>query len=514
MTLTERPIAWRPLLAVTAMVGVVALASYVLVAQTGLSRGTVLFVVPVLVAAARWGILPALVAALLGAAASAFFFFPPLYTFWVTDPQEAVNLALFLIVAVVTGHLATQLRTQARLAQKREIEMRDLYAFSRRLAAAFAVSDIHAAIEDHLANVMQHRVVLFPAARDEIGSAAARRDPDTVPRPVRRVVGSLSAGGARPADGITVADDDGSFWLVRAISPKTAEFGIIAVDLGKSSQRDLEEHRAHINHVLADADATLERLGVGNAINEARMRSQTDQFREALIGSVSHELRTPLASILGAATVLSTAPAVAEDRKLSALANDVRDEAERLNHDIQNLLDATRISSNGVKPRNEWTDPADIINSAVERCRRRIGNRQLTLDVPHDLPVVFVDSALVQQALVQVFDNAAKYSPPQALIAFSARTEHGDLVFTVRDEGIGLTEQEKARLWDRFFRGERHLNVTSGSGLGLWIAHAFVAANGGRIFAESPGVGHGTTISIELPVAQAAVAQFEGDTDE
>lgn len=150
----------------------------------------------------------------------------------------------------------------------------------------------------------------------------------------------------------------------------------------------------------------------------------------------------------------------------------------------------------------------------MERCRRRIGSRQLTLDVPRDLPLVLVDSALVTQALVQVFDNTAKYSPPQSRIAFLARAQHGELMFAVQDEGIGLTEQEKIRLWDRFFRGERHVNVTSGSGLGLWIAHAFVAANGGRIFAESPGVGRGTTVSIELPVTQAAVAQYEGDTDE
>lgn len=240
MTLTERTIPWRQLLAVTLMVGSVALASYILVAQTGLSRGTVLFVIPVLVAAARWGVLPAVVAAVLGTAASAFFFYPPLYTFWVSDPQEVVNLVLYLIVAIVTGHLATQLRTQAHLAQKREIEMRDLYAFSRRLAAAFAVSDIHAAIEDHLANVMQHKVVLFPAARDEIGAGAARRNPDTVPLPVRHVVTGLGAGGALPAEGVTVADDGGNFWLVRAISPKTAAFGMIAVDLGKTSQRELK----------------------------------------------------------------------------------------------------------------------------------------------------------------------------------------------------------------------------------------------------------------------------------
>ena len=146
--------------------------------------------------------------------------------------------------------------------------------------------------------------------------------------------------------------------------------------------------RIRVDAVLADATATLERLGVAHAISEARMRSQTDQLREALIGSVSHELRTPLASILGAATVLSAAPALQKEKKLTALVHDVRDEAERLNNDIQNLLDATRISSDGVKPHTEWADPADIINSAhrtLPPSARRIGGSQSIL--PPDLPL-------------------------------------------------------------------------------------------------------------------------------
>jgi two-component system sensor histidine kinase KdpD len=306
----------------------------------------------------------------------------------------------------------------------------------------------------------------------------------------------------------------GEIWLVRAVSPKSLEFGVIAINLGHESKERSDELRIRVDAVLADATATLERLGVAHAISEARMRSQTDQLREALIGSVSHELRTPLASILGAATVLSAAPALQKEKKLTALVHDVRDEAERLNNDIQNLLDATRISSDGVKPHDEWADPADIINSAVERCRHRLVDRRLEVNLPPDLPLIHVDSVLVQQALIQIFDNAVKYSIANSLIAVTARARDGRLVISVTDQGAGLTTAEKSKIWDRFARGERHAATTSGSGLGLWIANAFIAANGGKVNAVSEGPGLGTTVDIELPVTQAAVPQMESDSDE
>jgi two-component system sensor histidine kinase KdpD len=244
------------------------------------------------------------------------------------------------------------------------------------------------------------------------------------------------------------------------------------------------------------------------------MRSQTEQLREALIGSVSHELRTPLASIMGAATVIGAAPALAGETNLKALVQDVHDEAVRLNNDIQNLLDASRISSNGVTPQKEWADPADIVHSAIDRCRRRLGDRKVTLTMPPDLPLVHVDPVLVQQALVQIFDNAAKYSPANSGIEITAQTRGEQIVIAVGDKGTGLTADEKAKMWNRFFRGERHAANSSGSGLGLWIASAFIAANDGAVTAASDGPGRGTRISIELPVAQAAVSQMEAEADE
>jgi two-component system sensor histidine kinase KdpD len=194
--------------------------------------------------------------------------------------------------------------------------------------------------------------------------------------------------------------------------------------------------------------------------------------------------------------------------------HDVRDEAERLNNDIQNLLDATRISSDGVKPHTEWAEPADIINSAIERCRHRLGDRRVVLNLPPDLPLIHVDPVLVQQALVQIFDNAAKYSPTGSPISVAAHTRDGRMTLSVSDQGTGLTATEQPKIWDRFMRGERQAATTSGSGLGLWIANAFIAANGGNMNAISEGPGLGTTVAIELPVTQAAVPQMESDADE
>ncbi len=482
--------------------------------ETGLTHGAVIYLIPVVVAGMRWGIVPAVVASIIGAVAAAYFFYPPLYSLRIKDPQEVINLALFLFVAVVISQLATRLKQQLELARQREIDMRDLYAFSRRLAVAFDVSDIHSAIEDHLASVMQRKVVLFAASRGKNIAVGARRPGIAVPAQVRTAVDNIASGRHDSAGGGGLPTESGETWLVQAVSPKSLDFGVIAINLGHANRESADDLRVRVSAVLADATATLERLGVANAISEARMRSQTEQLREALIGSVSHELRTPLASIMGAATVLGAAPALAGETKLKALVHDVHDEAVRLNNDIQNLLDASRISSDGVNPHKEWADPADIIHSAHERCRRRFGNRKVTLALPFDLPLIHVDPVLVQQALVQIFDNAAKYSPPSSDIEISADARDGQLTVSVTDNGIGLTANEKSNMWNRFFRGERHIATISGSGLGLWIANAFVAANGGAVTASSAGPGLGAKISIALPVAQAAVSQMESEADE
>jgi two-component system sensor histidine kinase KdpD len=490
------------------MVAATTLIAYVLIQSLDVRRGSVIYLLPVLLAGWHLGLVPALVAAVAGVLWSGYFFFSPYYSFYLARPNEILNLVLFMVVAVVTSHLANSMKKQTELARKSEKEMSDLYAFSRRLAAASSAADIYLAIEEHLASLVQRKVVLFGAVAD--GDHDAKPDQEGLSQRVHSAIAEVRAGRTLAT---TVDDGAGDIWLVRRVSQKNADFGVIAIDLGSVPPGAVEEVRHRVDDVLSDAAATLERLDVARALNDAKMRSETELLREALIGSVSHELRTPLASILGAATVLSKSPVIAKDERLTSLAGVVRDESERLNNDIQNLLDATRISREQIRPRQEWIEPQDIVNSALERRRRRLAGHNVSLDMDSNLPLIYVDAVLVEQALVQVVDNAAKYSPPGSPIVIAAKRNGRDVVLSVKDQGVGLTPEESAQLGERFFRGARHAATTSGSGLGLWIAKAFVTANGGKIQAVSAGADHGAVVSIHLPFATPANQPEVGPDD-
>jgi K+-sensing histidine kinase KdpD len=249
-------------------------------------------------------------------------------------------------------------------------------------------------------------------------------------------------------------------------------------------------------------------LKIESARSVARGLAEADQLRDALIGSVSHELRTPLASILGGVSILAATPIVVNDKHLTSLANGIRDEAMRLNNDIQNLLDAARISSQGLKSRRDWTDPTDITDAAVERIRLRYPDHDFRSKLGANLPLINVDPVLMEQALGQIIANAAKYSPAAAPIQISASVENQKLILSVRDQGAGLTPDEKGRLAERFFRGKRHMGKIAGSGLGLWIANIFIISSGGALEAESGGEGQGTDMRIVFPIPPHA------DTDE
>jgi two-component system, OmpR family, sensor histidine kinase KdpD len=490
------------------MVAVTTVVVYALTQSLEVRRGSVIYLLPVLLAGWHLGLIPALVAAVAGVLWSGYFFFSPYYSFYLARPNEILNLVLFMVVAGVTSHLANSMKTQTEIARKREKEMGDLYAFSRRLAGASSAADIYTAIEEHLASLVQRKVVLFGAGSGD--DRDAKSDQGALSQRVHVAIAEIQAGRTLAT---TVDDGAGDIWLVRRVSQKNADFGVIAIDLGSVPPGAIDEVRKRVDDVLSDAAATLERLDVARALNDAKMRSETELLREALIGSVSHELRTPLASILGAATVLSKSAVIAKDERLTSLAGVVRDEADRLNNDIQNLLDATRISREQIRPRQEWIEPQDIVNSALERRRRRLSGHSLSLDVDSNLPFIYVDPVLVEQAFGQIVDNAAKYSPPGSPITVAAKRNGRDVVLSVHDEGVGLTAQENAQLGERFFRGARHAATTSGSGLGLWIAKAFVTANGGKIEAASAGADQGTTVSILLPFATPA-SQPEVGPDE
>src|SRR5947209_1685211 len=237
-----------------------------LVTYLGIRRGSVIYLLAVLVAGWRFGLLPALASAVAGVVASGVLFYTPN-----TQRSEFLDLALFMIVALVASHVANSMKRQTEIARKREKEMSDLYAFSRRLAAAPSASDIYRAIEDHLTTHAQRKVVLFGAGAPD---AVAKPSGDaSVPAQVRSAIADVQRGHSVEAN---VTDDTGNVWHVRRVSQKTPDFGVIAIDLGRVPADEAADVHQRVNDMLADAADTLERLDVANALDQAKMRSETE----------------------------------------------------------------------------------------------------------------------------------------------------------------------------------------------------------------------------------------------
>jgi K+-sensing histidine kinase KdpD len=482
---------------IAATLGLVSIATVVLLAARSIlplvNLVSIVYLAPVLIAATRWGLLPAVVTAFAGAATADYLFYPPLYSFAIGDTQNVADLAVFLIIAFVTSHYMTRLRRRSESLARSRRELRSLYAFSCQLAACFTVPDLVAATGNYLSETLGHRTIL-------VGLDAEAPTADPVPDHVWREAVATAAAGAGATR--TIHDPDTRReWLVRAASIGSASRAAI-VDLGCDSHEDLDAVIRRVDGAISEAAVTLTRLDVAKAIEEAHLKSQADSLRDALIGTVTHELRTPLASIIGSTSVLDQIPSVRKSHRVHGLVEAVREQASRLDGDIQNLLNAARITGHGIRPHLEWTDPTDIVSAAVRQKSERLAGHRLEHTISPDLPLVKVSSVLVEQAFGQLLENAAKYSPAGSTIRIAAHVDQDRVVLSVSDEGAGLTTEEKQQLGNRSFRGTRHINRVPGAGLGLWIADTFVVANGGTLDARSAGPGLGTTMSIRLPAAE------------
>jgi K+-sensing histidine kinase KdpD len=468
------------------------------------------YLIPVIVAATQWGIWPATLASIAGMAAADFFFFPPLYSFVIEDPQEAIDLLLFLVVALVSSNLASRLRRETETLRRREKEIQNLYEFSRRLAACFTVSDLISAIQNYLSHTLGQQAVFFAARTD--GHFESPKS-GSVPKALQEDVASMIAAAEAPAHTI-VDEPTQNVWLLRAVGSETAVRGLVAVNIGDGSRETVEFKTRRVESILEEVSLTLQRLDIDKAMEDARMRLQAQLLRDAFHGTLSHELCTPLAAIRGSASVLDSMPLIRRDDRAQSLVEAISDEVAELDGFIQNLLNATRVTAGGVSPHLEWADPRDIVNAAISRRARRLAAHTVRIEFAEDLPLVNVDSGLIEESCGQLLENAAKYSPSGSTISVSAKSEQGHVILSISDQGVGITPDEQQHVGCRSFRSQRHQATIPGSGLGFWIASTFVGANGGTIGISSPGQGLGTTASITLPGSSMEPSELTALTHE
>ena len=282
-----------------------------------------------------------------------------------------------------------------------------------------------------------------------------------------------------------------SLWMLKA---GESGVGVIAAGPGAPAAVDQD----YLNAVLNQAAVALERMRLAAAIEDARVEAKTETLREALLNSISHDLQTPLAAILGSATALQGFGDRGDSGARAELIATIREEAERLSAFIDNILDLSRITAGHLSPRLELIELADIVNSAVRRMRKKLAGHQVEIDLPRDLPMVHVDPFLMEHALANLLDNAAKYSPADSRIRVAAASDGDDVCVDVTDSGTGIAPEDLDRVFDVFFRGQTTDMKPAGAGLGLAICRAFVEANGGTIEIMSKGLARGTTCRIRM----------------
>jgi two-component system, OmpR family, sensor histidine kinase KdpD len=484
------------------MVGATSLVLSMVARYTSFELHSTLYLIPVIISAVRWGIRAAVVAALVSVAVFDFFFLTPFYSFSIAEPSEVVDLVMFLVVALVTGNLAAALRREAERLRRRERDVQNLNLLSRRLALCSTDSDLVAAVQDYLTSHLGCPAFLIQPQQDAV--EVSIDDPVVSARLTAKAAEMVVEGDSRSR--LVVDPDLRDVWALKSIATSTADHGVLAVNLGHQSARETGELNDRVEAILSEAAAALERIDAAAAFSNANLRLQSDFLKSALIGSVSHQLRSPIASILGSTSVLDGIPALRDDGRIRSLVDGMHREAKRLDSDIQNLLDTVRITDSGIKPVLEWADPADLVTAAIRQRSHRLDGHKLAIDIEEALPLLKLDSGLVEQALGQVIENAGKYSPPGSTVTIAVRAQADQVIIEVADNGMGLLPDEAASMFKRAFRGRRQLASIPGLGLGLWIARIFIAANTGAISARSAGPGEGTTVTIRFPVHEEATA--------
>ncbi len=503
-TVAARPPAFdaRPYIGSLGMVGVALLVGIGLQQWLAVSNVALVFLTAVLGSAIAYGLWPSLFACLASVLAYNFFFLPPLYTFTIADPENVVALFFFAVVAVIASNLAARMRDQAVSARQRAKTTEDLYLFSRKLAAVVTLDELLWATAYQIALMLKVRVVLLLPEGESI-AVRAGYPPEDLLDEADLAAAKWCWQNNRPA-GRDADTLPGTRRLFLPIRTGRGAVGVVGIDNDDPGPLLTPDQRRLLDALSDQTALAIERVNLADDLDRAKIAAETDRLRSALLTSLSHDLRTPLASILGSATSLDSYGSRLDERAMKELTSTIREEAERLNRFIANLLDMTRLESGAIAPRLGLVDLAELVGSALERASKILAAHRVELDIPTDLPMLELDPVLFEQVLFNLLDNAAKYAPEGSVIRIEAGEDRGLVRLSVIDEGSGIAPSDLERIFDKFYRVHAQDRQRAGTGLGLAICRGFIEAMGGAIVAENRRDHSGAIFTLTLPVSAEA----------
>lgn len=480
----QRPRLWIKLAwIVLSLVSVAVTTAVLAVARPWLSTPVIalLFLLPVMLAATRWGLQPALAASLLAFFAFNYFFLAPRHTLVVDNPREFLALLVFLIVAVLISQLVGTANEHAAQARARELESAKLYRLSSVMSA-------QAELDEILSSVTRHVAEVFDLAGCEILLGAA----DGTMRSHARYW---------PADSALPSGAPVGQVIELPLTANQTTIGVLRLTT-RDPQAGLEPATTRIlTTFVTQIGLVIERARLAREATRARLLEESDRLKSALLSSVSHDLRTPLAAIKAAATVLLQQDVGLDDTARHDLLSTIDEEVDQLNWLVRDLLDMSRIEAGALTLKLDWCGLDELIRAVAHRLASRMAHLTLQMDWPDDLPLVYADSVLIDRVVTNLLENACRFAPPASTVRVAIRSDDAGATVSVCNEGPMIPPAARAHLFEKFYRFLEGPAASAGTGLGLSICKGIVEAHGGEILVTSPVVqDRGVCFAFTLPL--------------
>ncbi len=483
--------------------------------RSQLADVVMIFLLGVVIVSMRFGFGASLLAAVLSVLAVDFIFVPPYLSFAVSDFSHVVTFGVMFLVAVVISQLTKRIRDQADSARGRERRTASLYAISRELGLADSREALLEAAARHVREIFVAKVAILAPSQIPPGGAppggAQAQSRGATLEVVFADDGTLGgdekdAGVAdwawlhqRPA-GAGTDTLPLSRGLFVPLKGSRARVGVLALFAGERARLDDPDERQLLYTIAGLIGSALERTELAEEARRASLRAETEQLRNALLSSVSHDLRTPLGVVTGATSALLEDEPAKDEATRRELLRTAHGEALRLNRLVSNLLDMTRLEAGALRVHKEVQPIEEVVGAALNRVEDRLRGRDVRTDIAADLPLVPLDPVFVEQVLINLLENATKYTPDGSPIEVTAHAGHGEMLIEVADRGPGVAAQDVSRIFDKFYRVKE--SEGGGVGLGLTICRGIVAAHGGRIWVEERA-GGGASFRFTLPLDEA-----------
>ncbi|MBV9191518.1 MAG: sensor histidine kinase KdpD [Betaproteobacteria bacterium] len=450
--------------------------------QFELTNIAMVYLLAVALISARYGRGPAVTASILAVASFDFFFVPPLMTFAVSDVQYLITFAIMLVVALLIANLNISVRLQANVAGHRERRTALLYAMTRELAGTRGQEAMARVAVRHVSEVFDGQVVvLLPDGDRRLHYPRGESLPASLRGADLAVAQWVQDHGEPAGFGTDTLPAAGAVYL--PLKGSQATLGVVGV-LPANPRRVLLPEQFHLLETFAGQIAiALERATLAEQAQSAQVQAETEGLRNALLASISHDLRTPLAVIAGASSSLAERGERLTPEERKALAHSVYEQSRQMGELVGNVLEMTRLEAGAIALNRDWHAIGEIVGAVLRRLEERLGSHPVEVDLPMKLPLVRVDAALIEQVLVNLLENAIKYTPADTRIALRADRREDSLVISVEDSGPGLPQGEPEQLFAKFHRGSTEGSI-GGVGLGLAICRAIVHLHGGKIWAE------------------------------